>query len=120
MTDTYDDGTIVCGTDRLEIHSYYFPFGTKTVPYRQIQGLQRIEVNGLWSGKWRFWGTGNPRYWANLDRKRPTKKVGFVLDLGRRISPVVTPDDPEAFESVLRGRANRGASNARRMKGPFI
>ena len=68
MTETYDDGTIVCGTDRLEIHSYYFPVGTKNVPYTQIKGLQRFEINGVWSGKWRIWGTGNPRYWANLDR----------------------------------------------------
>jgi hypothetical protein len=27
------------------------------------------------SGKWRIWGTGNPRYWANLDTKRPKKKA---------------------------------------------
>ena len=120
MTETYDDSTIVCGIDRLEIHSYYFPFGTKSVPYTQIKGLQRIEIKGLWSGKWRLWGTDNPRYWANLDRKRPNKRAGFVVDLGRKVSPIVTPDKPEAFESVLRSRANRGAGNARQMKGPFI
>ena len=120
MTSGYDDGGVVCGVDRLEIHSYYFPFGTKRIPYRQIQGLQRIEIKGVFSGKWRIWGTGNPRYWANLDTKRPTKKAGFVVDLGRRVSPIVTPDDPDAFESVLRERANLGAGDARQMKGPFI
>ena len=120
MTDTYADGTIVCGPDLLEIHSYYFPFGTKRVPYSQIQGLQRIEVTGVMSGRWRFWGTGNPRHWANLDRKRPKKKVAFVVDLGRRVSPIVTPDLPDAFESTLRRRANLEAGNAREMKGPFI
>jgi hypothetical protein len=77
MTETYDDGTLVCGPDRLEIHSYYFPFGTKSVPYTQIKGLQRFEIKGVWSGKWRIWGTGNPRYWANLDTKRPKKNAGL-------------------------------------------
>jgi hypothetical protein len=120
VTDTYDDGTIVCGPEQLEVHSYYFPFGTKRVPYRQIRGLQRIEITGLMSGKWRLWGTGNPRYWANLDLKRHTKTAGFVVDVGGRISPIVTPDDPEAFESVLRDRANLGAGNSHRLKGPFI
>jgi len=120
MTVSYDDGKIVCGADRLQIHSYYFPFGTKSVPYTQIRGLQRIEINGVFSGKWRIWGTGNPRYWANLDSKRPRKKTGFVVDLGRKVSPIVTPDDPDAFESALRDRANLGAGNARSMKGPFI
>ena len=120
MTDTYDDGTIVCGPDGVEIHRYYFPFGTKHVRYAQIQGLQRVTIKGVLSGKWRLWGTGNPRYWANLDTKRPKKKVGFIVDLGRKVSPVVTPDLPDEFESVLRARANLGAGNAREMKGPFI
>jgi hypothetical protein len=97
VTDGYDDGTIVCGPEGLEIHSYYFPFGTKSVPYSQIQGLQRVEVRGVMSGKWRFWGTGNPRYWANFDGKRPKKKAAFVVDLGRGVSPIVTPDMPDAF-----------------------
>ena len=120
MTGGYDDGTIVCGPDVLEIHSYYFPFGTKFVPYSQIEGLQRIEIKGLFSGKWRIWGTGNPRYWANLDPNRPKKKVGFVVDLGRRVSPIITPDDPDAFEPVLRARARLEAGDARQSKGPFI
>jgi hypothetical protein len=120
VTEIYDDGSLVCGPDRLEIRHYYFPFGTKSVPYTRIKGLQRIEMQGLWSGKWRLWGTGNPRYWANLDRKRPTKSAGFVVDLGRKVSPIVTPDNPDTFESVLRRRANLGEGNARQMKGPFI
>lgn len=117
---TYDDGTIVCGPDRLEIHHYYFPFGAKTVPYTRIQGVQRIEINGVMSGKWRIWGTGNPRYWANLDTRRPKKKAGFVVDLGGKISPIVTPDEPDTFEAVLRRRTNLEGGNAREMKGPFI
>lgn len=120
MTDTYSDGSIVCGPDRLEIHSYYFPAGTKSVPYSRIRGLRRFEVKGVRSGKWRIWGTGNPRYWANLDRRRPTKRVGFVIDLGGRISPIVTPDDPDAFESVLRDRAHLEAGSGRPMRGPFF
>jgi len=120
VTVGYDDGKIVCGADGLQIHSYYFPLGTKIIPYAQIRGLQRIEIKGVFSGKWRIWGTGNPRYWANLDTMRPKKKTGFVVDLGRKVSPIVTPDDPDAFESVIRERANLEAGNAREMKGPFI
>jgi hypothetical protein len=65
-------------------------------------------------------GTGNPRYWANLDTRRPRKKAVFVVDLGRRVSPVVTPDMPDAFESALRARAKLEAGNARQLNGPFI
>lgn len=117
---TYDDGTIVCGADGLEIHSYYFPFGAKLVPYAGIRALRRIEITGAGSGKWRLWGTANRRYWANLDAKRPRKRAGFIIDVGRRVSPVVTPDEPDAFEAVLRDRANLGPGDSRVMKGPFI
>jgi hypothetical protein len=120
MTNIYDDGTVVCGPDRLEIDSYYFPTGTKRVSYAEIQGLQRYEITGVWTGKYRFWGTGNPRYWANLDTKRLHKKTGFVVDIGRKINPVVTPDDPDAFEAAILQRADLAAGNARQMRGPFI
>ena len=119
MGDTYDDGAIVCGPDHLEIHSYYFPFGTKVISYDRIRDLQRVEIRGPMSGQWRIWGTGNPRYWANLDLKRPKKKVGFVVDLARWVSPLVTPEDPDAFESVIRERANLNEGGPPR-KGPFI
>jgi hypothetical protein len=46
--------------------------------------------------------------------------LAFVVDLDRKISPIVTPDRPDAFESVLRARANLGAGNGRHLKGPFI
>ena len=120
MSVTDDDGTVMCGPDRLVIRSYYFPLGAKTVPYSRIQGVKRIAITGLWSGKWRLWGTGNRRYWANRDLERPKKTVGFVLDLGRRVSPIVTPDDPDAFETIIRERANLATGNAREMRGPFI
>ena len=120
MTESYDDGTIVCRPEWLEIHSYYVPFGTKRIPCAQIQGLRRIEITGLMTGRWRLWGTGNPRHWANLDLRRPRKKVGFVVDLGRRVSPLVTPDRPDAFESALRARTHLEAGNARELKGPFF
>jgi hypothetical protein len=120
VPDTYDDGTIVCGPERLEIHSYYFPFGAKIVPYTRINGIRRIEITGAMSGKWRIWGTGNPRYWANLDTRRHRKTVGFVIDLGHRISPIVTPDRPDEFEAVLRERAQLEGDNERAMKGPFF
>jgi hypothetical protein len=67
-----------------------------------------------------LWETGNPRYWANLDLRRPKKKDAFVIDLGCRVSPVVTPDSPDDFETVVRGRARLAAGDAGRRKGPFI
>jgi hypothetical protein len=33
----------------------------------------------------------------------------FVLSLGGKISPILTPDEPDAFEATLRDRANPAA-----------
>jgi hypothetical protein len=120
MADTYEDATVACGLDHLELRFYYFPFGTKRIPYDQITGLQRIEMVGPLSGKWRLWGTGNLRYWANLDLRRPKKDAGFVIDLGRAVSPIVTPDDPDAFEAVVRARAHLSGADGPPRKRPFI
>lgn len=120
MSDLYDDGTVVCGPDGLEIGLYYFPYGTKHVPWSRVRGVARFAMTGLWSGRWRIWGTGNPRYWANLDLRRPRKRVGFVIDVGRAVSPVVTPDDPDLFESVLRELAHLGPGDGPAVRGPLL
>ena len=52
-------------------------------------------------GKLRMWGTGTFKYWANLDPGRPKKDVGFLLETGRHIRPLVTPDNPDAFEAAV-------------------
>ncbi|GAB2965104.1 hypothetical protein [Amycolatopsis acidiphila] len=42
----------------------------------------------------------------------------MTLDLGRRLRPFVTPDDPAAVESIIRERTGLGpAENGER--GPF-
>ena len=36
---------------------------------------------------------------GQLRRRAPKKDVGFRLDVGGRVIPWVTPDDPDAFEA---------------------
>ncbi len=105
MADTYVDPRVECTESAVRIHAYYFPLGTKTIPYGSIRAVTRVDL-GLARGRARIWGTANPRYWANLDVGRPRKKVGFVLDLGRAVRPFVTPDDPAAFEGALRAHTS--------------
>ena len=39
MSETYDDGKVICGPDGIVIRSYYFPAGTKRVPYEKVKGV---------------------------------------------------------------------------------
>jgi hypothetical protein len=105
--ETYHDRWISCTDDEIRVRGYYFPWGTKRIPYGSVRGMRRVAIS-LLRGKARIWGTGNLRYWASLDPKRPTKSVGFILDLGRPVSPFLTPDDPGAFDRAVRAHTSLG------------
>jgi hypothetical protein len=107
----YRDHWIECTTTGIRIRGYYFPWGTKQIPYGSIRSLERFTMTAL-RGKGRIWGSGDFRHWANLDPKRPTKDVGFFVDLGRHVVPFLTPDDPDAFEKVVRAHADLGPPTA--------
>jgi hypothetical protein len=117
--ETYRDRWIECTPDEVRIRFYYFPFGTKRIPYGSIRSIDRVGLSAA-RGQWRIWGTANPRYWASLDPKRPHKEVGFVLDLGRAVRPFVTPDDPETFETVVRQHAHLGPPAEGPGPGPVV
>jgi hypothetical protein len=96
----YKDRWIECTDSEVVIRGYYFPWGTKRIPYSAIRSIDRFDMSA-WRGKGRIWGSGDFRHWANLDPLRPKKSVGFYLDLGRHVLPFLTPDDPATFEAVL-------------------
>lgn len=97
---SYQDRWIACQEQGISIRGYYFPWGTKHVPYGSIREARRLSMASL-RGKGRIWGTANPRYWASFDPGRPTKQEAFTLQLGRSVQPFVTPDDPDAFAAAL-------------------
>ena len=101
MGSDYDDGRVRVHGGELTLRGYYFPWGSKHIDVAAITELRRVELSAA-RGRARIWGTANPRYWANLDPGRPKKKVGFILELGKAVRPLVTPDDPDAFEAALR------------------
>jgi hypothetical protein len=101
----YHDRWIDCTDQGLCIRGYYFPWGTKRIPYGKIRAVQRVQMT-VTRGKGRIWGTANPRYWASLDPKRASKDVALVLDVGRMVHPFITPDDPDAVEAAIRRHAS--------------
>ncbi len=101
----YDDGGIACDDRSLIIRRYYPWGGAKNVAYSAIRSVERRPLTAM-TGKWRIWGSGDLVHWWNLDTKRPRKQAALVVDLGRRVIPVITPDDPDAVEGII--AAHRG------------
>jgi hypothetical protein len=96
----YDDGLVATTPDALVIRRYNAFLQQKTIPYSEIRSVTRIPVGQL--RRWRLWGTTIPGYWFNFDPGRPHKTAGFVIDAGRRVKPIITPDDPDRLLAALR------------------
>jgi hypothetical protein len=100
----YDDGAIRCDEQGLTIRRY-FPWGAKRIPYTSIREVTTLSLTGANSvRKWRIWGSGDLVHWWNLDPRRPRKDMALVIDVGRRVRPTITPDDPDAVQHILARR----------------
>ncbi|BBZ10257.1 hypothetical protein [Mycobacterium branderi] len=109
MTDAlYDDGGLRLDEDGVTIRRYYFPWaGPKRFGYNAIRHVEVRPLNWL-SGKGRGWGTAHPGYWFPLDMRRHGKSTLLIFDLGSRVKPCVTPDEPDHVMQLLRSRASVG------------
>lgn len=92
----YDDGRVACTDEGLLIRWYYVPAGSKKVPYSAIR-----EVRPCAADRGRIWGSSDFVHWYNLDPHRFHKDTGLIIDTGRLVKPVITPDDPDEVRTVL-------------------
>jgi hypothetical protein len=95
----YDDGCIACDETGVVICWYYL-WGSKKIPYAVIRGVNARPLRQV-RGRWRLWGSGDFIHWYNLDGNRPRKSVELELDVGGRVRPVITPDDPDTVMAII-------------------
>ncbi len=118
---SYNDRWITLTDSEVVIRAYYFPWGTKRISYSAIRGVSRVRLT-MARGRGRIWGSGDPTLsvWAGLDPSRPRKHEGFLIDYGRHTKPLITPDDPDAAEGVLREHLPAGVVAADTTRGPIV
>jgi hypothetical protein len=109
----YGDATVRCTVTGVRLRGYYPPWVPKNIPYTSIRSVRRVQIAAL-RGRARIWGSANPGLWANFDAARPRKKIALILN------PFITPDDPDAVESVIRERAKLGPATEAPSRGPII
>lgn len=115
----YHDRRIDCTPSEIRVRGYYFPWGTKRIRYSAVRELRRVELSAA-RGQFRIWGTANPKYWASFDPGRPSKVVGFVVDVGKAVHPVLSPEDPDAFEAAVRSHTSLGTPPPASTRGPAL
>ncbi|MBV8301787.1 MAG: hypothetical protein JOY68_07675 [Candidatus Dormibacteraeota bacterium] len=99
---TYVDDEVSCGRTEVVIR-WYYPWGSKRIPYQAIRGVSELPLTGINKvRRWRLWGSGDFLHWWNLDLRRTGKTLALVIDVGRRVRPTITPDDPATAERVIK------------------
>ena len=98
----YDDGLIQLDREAITLRRYHFPSGTsKVIPLRSIRGY-KAEPLGLFTQRFRIWGSSDLRRWLPLDVWRPIKSTLVTLDVpGVRPKPAFTPQRPKEFLARL-------------------
>lgn len=77
----YQDGFIEISKDSLILKKYYYPsLKAKEI---KLSNIEKIEVKepSIWTGKWRFHGTGNFKTWFPLDVERNKRDKIFFSDI---------------------------------------
>lgn len=99
----YIDGVVRVDGDGLTVRRYYWPRGPKRIPFDRIRGY-RTHALTMGHGQYRVHGIDRRGCWYSRDRSRQDKPLAIVLDVGRRIRPVLTPSDPQAVLAILERR----------------
>lgn len=96
----HDEPTLRIDADSVTIRRYYFPIGrAKVIPRDQIRSVNVRPTT--WATRWRLWGSTNLRNWLPLELGRYRKQRLIEIDIGSRVRPTVTPDDPDRVARLL-------------------
>jgi hypothetical protein len=91
----FSNGFVKCYSDRLVIHLYYFPFGNKTVQYKQIQSCELLEMRDLAFSKSKLWGMALAPIWWHADFSRYSRRYYILLDVNQWPQIGLTMDDED-------------------------
>lgn len=76
----YADRLVTIGNHGITFRLYYFPVGSKTVSFAEIEWIRTAKPS-LATGKWRMWGSGDLVTWFPCDIKRFLRDTVFFLKL---------------------------------------
>ena len=100
---SYQDENIEINMNGLKIKKYYLPtFKEKIIPIHKIKDIKIIELDRS-NGKYTFFGLSWKLYYYNLDKRRPLKTQGIIIEEEDNFVTIgITPDDTLKCFKVLK------------------
>ena len=100
---SYQDENIEINMNGLKIKKYYIPtFKEKIIPIYKIKNIKMIDLDRV-NGKYTSFGLSWKFYYYNLDKKRPLKTKGILIEEeGNFVTIGITPDDTLKCFKVLK------------------
>ena len=84
---------VTCYSDRLAIHWYYFPFGNKTIKYKDIKSCELLRMHDLSTLKIKIWGMALSPIWWPCDWRRHFREYYILLDTNQWPKIGITMND---------------------------
>jgi len=73
---TYSDRWIDLDDEGITVRGYYFPWGTKRIPYAGIRHVTRVTLGAL-NGRLRIWARATPASGCRLTQADPASGPAF-------------------------------------------
>ncbi len=89
---------VKCYSTRLVIDLYYFPYGDKTIKYKDIKSCKLLKMADLGIFKSKTWGMGLSSIWWPSDIRRLGRKYYIILDINKWPRIGLTMDDDEIVD----------------------
>ena len=99
----YQDKLVEISNNSILLKNYYYPsLKPKEIVFSSIDSI-KIKQPSIWTGKWRFHGTGDLRTWFPLDNARNTRdRIFFITLKDKWVRIGFTAEDSEAVQKIFR------------------
>jgi hypothetical protein len=94
------------------IDLYYFPYGDKTIKYKDIQSCKLLKLCDLSILKYKTWGMAFSHIWWPSDIRRYSRKYYIILDVNQWLKIGLTMDDKDITDvyKLIQQKINRNHS----------